>query len=157
MAVRIYVPRGVPLQVVCTSKTPEEQLRDLWLQQEVLTRQMKHPLRRLINADAYPEVAFQKATITAAAKSPPGTRFLALTVESEGKQYQVVSRIGKLYPKPEQLIGRSVIFVAHDFAHNLRQSTNEGMVLVQETEEGQLDLMAPDALPSFLWANAVKF
>lgn len=153
VAVRIFVPRGVPLKVVCTTKTPEEQLRDLWLQQEVLTRQMKQRIRRLINTDVYPDVAFQEGTIVAAAEAPPGTRFLELTVESQGKRYQVVSRIGLLHADPSALVGRSVVFVAHNLSPNLRQRTNEGMVLVHEQEDGSLALMRPSDLPDFLLAN----
>lgn len=155
VTVRIYVPYGVPLKVVCQTKTPAEQLRDLWLQQEVLTRKMKHPVHRLINADAYPDVRFLAGTITAARHIAPGTRFLALTVRSGEQVYQTVSRIGKLYEDPSALIGQAVVFVEHSMASNLRKCTNEGMVLVHENKTGDLQLMPPSALPDFLLVNPV--
>lgn len=155
VALRIYVPYGVPLKVVCQTKTPDEQLRDLWLQQEVLTRKMKQPVHRLINADAYPDVAFQEGTITAARIIAPGNRFLALTVESGGRSYQTVSRIGKLYEDPATLVGQTVVFVEHNLASNLRKCTNQGMVLVHEDQKGELQLMPPSALPNFLLVSRV--
>ena len=55
---KIYVPEGFPLKVVCNSKTKEEQIEDLWLQQEVLTRKLNFPIRKAINADHYSDVDF---------------------------------------------------------------------------------------------------
>lgn len=155
VAVRIYVPHGVPLKVICQTKTPDEQLRDLWLQQEVLTRRMKYPVHRLINAEAYPDVRFLEGTITAARNIASGKRFLALTIQSGDEIYQTVSRIGKLYKDPSVLIGQTVIFVEHSMASSLRKCTNEGMVLVHENEAGELQLMPPSALPDFLLIRQV--
>lgn len=150
VAVRIYVPEGTPLKVICNNKTPQEQLKDLWLQQEVLTRRMQHPLRRLVDADAYPDVAFQEGIITAAKPAPPGARFHLLEVKVGSATYSVVSRIGKLYPLPADLVGQTVVFVQHNFATDLRNCVNQGMILLREKEDGSLGLMRPEDLPDFL-------
>lgn len=152
VAVKIYAPAGFPLKVICNSKTATEQLEELWLQQEVLTRKMKNPIKRAINADFYPDLNFQQGEIITAEVVEPGTRFLALRVETNGEIYNTVSRIGRLY-KPEELLGREVVFVAHNFRQELRQRPNEGMVLVQENENGELVLITKKDIPDFLFLN----
>lgn len=152
VAVKIYAPRDFPLKVTCSSKTPVEQLEELWLQQEVLTRQMNNPIKRAINADFYPDLNFQEGKIIAAEVAGPGTRFLELQVEANGRVYNTVSRIGRLY-KPAELLGKEVVFVAHNFRQELRLRPNEGMVLVQENEKGNLVLITKKDIPDFLFLN----
>ncbi|MFK7799578.1 MAG: hypothetical protein AB8E82_19150 [Aureispira sp.] len=152
VAVKIYAPAGTPLQVVCSSKTPDEQLKELWLQQEVLTRKLKNPIKRAINADFYPDLNFKKGKITAAKVIGPGTRYLELEVEANGKVYNTISRIGRLY-KPAELLDREIVFIAHNFRQELRNRPNQGMVLVQENEKGELDLITKKDIPDFLFLN----
>ncbi len=152
VAVKIYAPVDFPLKVVCSSKTPTEQLEELWLQQEVLTRKLNNPIKRAINADFYPDLNFQEGTIVAAAIVGPGTRFLELQVEVNGKTYNTVSRVGQLYA-PADLLGKKVVFVAHNFRQELRQRLNEGMVLVQENENGEVALITKKDIPDFLFLN----
>lgn len=149
---QIYVPKHFPVKVICNSQTPEEQLKDLWLQQEVLTRRLKYPIRKAINSDYYAEVGFQEGTIIAANEIKGTKRFLELTVLSNNKEYQVISRIGKLY-KAAVLINQEVVFVPHEFTQELRNKRNEGMVLVQENELGNLVLMKKEQIPDFLIVN----
>lgn len=147
---QIYVPEGFPVRVVCNSKTPEQQLKDLWLQQEVLTRRLNYPIRRAINADFYADVNFKVGQIIDA-KAISGTkRFVELRVLAAGKEYKTVSRIGKLYEVAE-LVNQEVVFVAHSFVQELRNRPNEGMVLVHENEIGDLVLMKQADVPDFLF------
>lgn len=152
VAVRIYAPVDFPLKVVCSSKTPEEQLEELWLQQEVLTRRLNNPIKRAINADFYPDLNFQAGKVLAAEIIGPGTRYLELQVEANGKVYNVISRIGRMY-QPAEMLGKEVVFMAHSFRQELRQRPNEGMVLVQENENGELDLITKKDIPDFLFLN----
>lgn len=152
VAVKIYAPVDFPLKVTCSSKTPIEQLEELWLQQEVLTRKMNNPIKRAINADFYPDLNFQQGKILAAEVAGPGTRFLELIVEANGSVYNVISRIGRLY-EPAELLGKEVVFVAHNFRQELRLRPNEGMVLVQENENGDLVLITKKDIPDFLFLN----
>lgn len=147
---QIYVPKNFPVKVVCNSRTAAEQLMDLWLQQEVLTRRMKFPIRRAINADFYDDVKFQEGKIVAASPMKGTKRFLNLKVKANGKEYQVVSRIGKLYEDPSDLLDKVVVFVEHNLAPELRKSTNQGMVIVQENAKGALELIDKSAIPDFL-------
>lgn len=147
---QIYVPEGFPVRVICNSKTPEEQLKDLWLQQEILTRRLKYPIRRAINADYYAEVDFKEGKIIDAKKLKGTNRFVELTVLAEDKEYQLVSRIGKLY-KTEDLVNLDVVFVAHSFSQELRNRKNEGMVLIHENNVGDLVLMKKTDIPDFLF------
>lgn len=147
---QIYVPKGFPVRVICNSKTPEQQLQDLWLQQEVLTRRLKYPIKRAINADFYADVDFKAGQIIEASKINGTKRFVELTVLADGKEYKTVSRIGKLYDITE-LVNQEVVFVAHNLAQELRNRSNEGMVLVHENEIGKLVLMKRADVPDFLF------
>lgn len=149
---QIYVPEGFPVRVICNSKTPEEQLKDLWLQQEVLTRKLNYPIRRAINADYYAEVNFKAGKIIDAKEISGTKRFVQLTVLAEGKEYKTVSRIGKLYDLNE-LVNQEVVFVAHNLTQELRKRPNEGMVLVHENEIGELVLMKKGDVPDFLFST----
>lgn len=148
---QIYVPEGFPVRVICNSKTPTEQLQDLWLQQEVLTRRLNYPIRRAINADYYAEVSFQEGQIIEATEIKGTKRFVALTVLADGQEYKTVSRIGRLYDV-EELVNQEVVFVAHSFAKELRNRPNEGMVLIHENEIGDLVLMQKSDVPDFLFS-----
>ncbi|BDS11685.1 hypothetical protein [Aureispira anguillae] len=149
---QIYVPKNFPVKVICNSKTATEQLKDLWLQQEVLTRRLKYPIRKAINSDYYADVKFQDGQIIAAKEIKGTKRFLELTVLSNGVEYRLVSRIGKLY-KITELVNRMVVFVAHDFTKELRNKPNEGMLLIQENEIGDLVLITKEDIPDFLLLN----
>lgn len=151
---QIYVPKHFPVKVICNSKTAREQLQDLWLQQEVLTRRLKYPIRKTINADYYAAVQFYEGKVIAAQEMKGTKRFLELTVLANGREYQVVSRIGKLY-QADALVNKTVVFVAHDFASKLRNKNNEGMILLQENEIGDLVLMTKEDIPDFLLFNAL--
>lgn len=146
---QIYVPKDFPVKVICNSQTPEEQLKDLWLQQEVLTRRLNYPIRKTINTDFYADVRFQEGIITQAERIKGTKRFLKLEVLSNGKSYPVISRIGKLY-EPSELLEKAVVFVVHDFAPTLRRKHNTGMVLVSEDSNGALNLLKREEIPDFL-------
>lgn len=148
---QIYVPKGFPVRVICNSKTPEEQLKDLWLQQEILTRKLNYPIRRAINADFYAEVDFKAGKIIDAKEISGTKRFVELTILAEGKEYTTISRIGKLYNLTE-LVNQEVVFVAHNLAQELRKRPNEGMILVHENEIGKLVLMKKADVPDFLFS-----
>jgi tRNA-binding EMAP/Myf-like protein len=150
VVVQIYVPEGYPVRVICNSKTPEQQLKDLWLQQEVLTRRLNYPIRRAINADFYADVNFKVGKIIEAKEINGTKRFVELTVLAEGKEYSTISRIGKLYEATE-LVNQDVVFVAHNFELELRNRPNEGMVLVHENGSGDLSLMERADVPAFLF------
>lgn len=146
---QIYVPEGFPVRVICNSKTPEEQLKDLWLQQEILTRRLNYPIRRAINADYYADVNFKEGKIIEAKKVKGTKRFVELTVLAEDKEYQLISRIGKLYEIAD-LVNLNVVFVAHNFSRELRNRKNEGMVLIHEDSVGDLILMKKTDIPDFM-------
>jgi tRNA-binding EMAP/Myf-like protein len=147
---QIYVPSGFPVRVICNSRTPEEQLKDLWLQQEILTRKLNYPIKRAINADFYAEVNFKAGKIIDAKEISGTKRFVQLTVLADGKEYKTVSRVGKLY-KLDELVNQEIVFVAHNLAQELRKRPNEGMVLIHENEIGKLVLMRKVDVPDFLF------
>ncbi|CAA6798749.1 MAG: Unknown protein [uncultured Aureispira sp.] len=151
---QIYVPSGFPVRVICNSKTPEQQLKDLWLQQEVLTRKLNYPIRRAINADYYAEVNFKAGRIIDAKEVSGTKRFVQLTLLADGKEYTTISRIGKLY-KLTELVNQEVVFVAHNLTQELRKRPNEGMVLVHENEIGKLVLMKKADVPDFLFSEGM--
>ena len=149
---KIYVPHGFPLKVACSTKNQAEQIEDLWLQQEVLTRRLDYPIKRAINADNYADVKFEEGEILAAEKVKGTTRFLKLKVKVGENQYDVVSRIGRSY-SIEALIGKAVIFVAHNERAEVRKLKNEGMILMKETAKKKQVLVEKKDLPDFFFLN----
>ena len=98
----------------------------------------------------YDDVKFQEGKIIAASPMNGTKRFLNLKVKANGKEYQLVSRIGKLYENPSDLLDKVVVFVEHNMAPELRKSTNQGMIIVQENAKGELELIDKSALPDLL-------
>lgn len=147
---QIYIPEGFPLRVICSSKTPQEQLENLWLQQEVLTRRLKYPIKKAINSDHYYDVKFEEGTIIAANEVKGTKRFLQLKVQVGNHKYDIVSRIGKLY-KAHTLLNQKVVFVKHDIKSEIRKMPNQGMVLIKENSHGKLTFVQKEDLPDFFF------
>jgi tRNA-binding EMAP/Myf-like protein len=58
----------------------------------------------------------------------------------------------RLY-QPADVLNRAIVFVAHNFRQELRNRPNQGMVLVQENEKGELGLITKKDIPDFLFLN----
>jgi len=79
-----------------------------------------------------------------AAAVPGADKLLQLTVDlgAEGRR-QVVAGIARYY-RPEELIGRQVLYVANLKPVKLRGVLSQGMILAAEDDQGRLALTTLD-------------
>lgn len=148
----IYVPRGTFVEVICETKSPENQLRDLWMQQEILTRKINSPIKKAIDIEYYAAVRFQEGLITEVEEVNGSKKYLQLKVLSNGKEYKLVSRFAQVFDKKD-LLNKKIIFIAHDFTPERKKLPNEGMILIHENKKGQLVLLNKEDIPSFLFVS----
>ncbi len=98
----------------------------------------------LITIDEFTRADLRVVTVVTASAVAGSDRLLQLTVElGAGAQRQVVAGIAGHY-RPEELIGRQVLFVANLKPAKVRGVLSQGMLLAAEDEEGRLALTTLD-------------
>ena len=98
----------------------------------------------LINLEQFQQVDLRVAKIVAAEKLPKADKLLKVEVEiGEDDLRQVVAGIAEHY-RPEDLIGKQVLFVANLKPVKLRGVLSQGMLLAATTEDGRLALTTVD-------------
>lgn len=98
----------------------------------------------LITIDEFTRADLRVVTVATASAVAGSDRLLQLTVElGAGAQRQVVAGIAGHY-RPEELIGRQVLFVANLKPAKVRGVLSQGMLLAAEDEEGRLALTTLD-------------
>lgn len=96
-----------------------------------------------ISIEDFAKVRLQVGEIVACEKVPKSSKLLHETVKFGAETRSVVSGIGKHY-KPEELIGKKVVFVTNLKPVTLCGVLSEGMILAAEDENGKLALVVPD-------------
>ena len=98
----------------------------------------------LITIEQFTRVDLRVVTVTAAAPVPGADKLLHLSVDLgvEGER-QVVAGIAPFY-RPEELIGRQVLYVANLKPVKLRGFLSQGMLMAAEDEKGKLALTTLD-------------
>ena len=96
-----------------------------------------------ISIEDFAKVRLQVGEIVACEKVPKSSKLLHETVKFGAETRSVVSGIGKYY-KPEELIGKKVVFVTNLKPVTLCGVLSEGMILAAEDENGKLALVVPD-------------
>ena len=82
----------------------------------------------VITIDQFSEIKLRTGEITACEKVPKADKLLKLTVDDGRNGRQIVSGIAKWY-KPEDLVGKKIVFVANLAPAKLRGELSEGMIL----------------------------
>lgn len=82
----------------------------------------------IITIDQFSEIKLRSGEITACEKVPKADKLLKLTVDDGRNGRQIVSGIAKWY-KPEDLVGKKIVFVANLAPAKLRGELSEGMIL----------------------------
>ena len=96
-----------------------------------------------ISIEDFAKVRLQVGEIVACEKVPKSSKLLHETVKFGAETRSVVSGIGKHY-KPEELVGKKVVFVTNLKPVTLCGVLSEGMILAAEDENGKLALVVPD-------------
>ena len=96
-----------------------------------------------ITIDDFAKVQLRVGEIIACEPVPKSSKLLHETVKFGNEIRSVVSGIAKHY-KPEELIGKKVVFVTNLAPRKVCGVLSEGMILAAEDEDGTLSLVTPD-------------
>ena len=97
----------------------------------------------VITIDQFSEVKLRTGEITACEKVPKADKLLKLTVDDGRNGRQIVSGIAKWY-KPEELVGKKIVFVANLAPAKLRGELSEGMILACDAGEDDVRVLFLD-------------
>ncbi len=95
-----------------------------------------------IEYDDFAKLDFKVAKVVKCEKHPKADRLLVLQLKVGPEQVQVVSGIAEFF-KPEELVGKKVVWVANLKPIKLRGIASNGMVLAAE-KDGKLELLTAD-------------
>jgi len=93
--------------------------------------------------DDFQKLDLKIAEITFAEKVKKADKLLQLKLNVGGTERNVVSGIAQHY-KPEDIIGKRVLYLANLEPRKIRGVVSEGMILVAENENGELSFMSPE-------------
>ena len=96
-----------------------------------------------ITIDDFAKVQLRIGEIIACEKVEKSSKLLHETVKFGNETRSVVSGIAKHY-KPEELVGKKVVFVTNLAPRKVCGIVSEGMILAAEDENGTLSLIVPD-------------
>ena len=96
-----------------------------------------------ITIDDFAKVQLRVGEIIACEKVEKSSKLLHETVKFGDEVRSVVSGIAKHY-KPEELIGKKVVFVTNLAPRKVCGIMSEGMILAAEDEDGTMSLITPD-------------
>ncbi len=97
----------------------------------------------VITIDQFSEIKLRSGEITACEKVPKADKLLKLSVDDGRGGRQIVSGIAKWY-KPEELVGKKIVFVANLAPAKLRGELSEGMILACDAGEDDVRVLFLD-------------
>jgi len=93
--------------------------------------------------DDFTRLDLKLATIKSANKIKKADRLLHLKIDVAGEFKDVVSGIAEYYT-PENVIGRTVLYLANLEPRKIRGVLSQGMILMAENNKGELSFMLPE-------------
>ncbi len=96
-----------------------------------------------ITFDDFAKVQLRVGEIIACEPVPKSNKLLKETVKFGEETRTIVSGIAKHY-KPEEMVGKKVVFVTNLAPRKVCGVTSEGMILAAEDEQGNLSLIVPE-------------
>jgi methionyl-tRNA synthetase len=96
-----------------------------------------------ITIDDFAKVEIRVGEIIACEKVPKSSKLLHETVKFGDEVRSIVSGIGKHY-KPEEMVGKKVIFVTNLKPVTICGVLSQGMILCAEDENGVLSVVSPE-------------
>ncbi len=97
----------------------------------------------VINIEQFAEIKLRSGEVTACEKIPKAKKLLKLTVDDGRQGRQIVSGIAKWY-KPEDLVGKKIVFVANLAPAKLCGELSEGMILACDAGEDDVRVLFLD-------------
>ena len=83
-------------------------------------------------------------TVLECTKVPKADKLLQFRLDDGMGGRTILSGIAAYYPKPEELVGSQVLFIANFAPRKLRGIDSEGMILSAENPDGTLTLVRPN-------------
>ena len=103
------------------------------------------PVKENVAFDDFMKMDIRVATVLDCQKVPKADKLLQFRLADGMEERTILSGIAAYYPKPEELIGTQVCFIANFEPRKLRGIMSEGMILSAEDADGKLVLIRPSA------------
>jgi len=120
----------------------ENQRNKLGSQKETEANKKPEMQKATIEFDDFQKLDLCVAKITAAEAVPKTDKLLKINLSLGNEQRIVVSGIAQYY-KPEEIVGKKVLYLQNLKPIKLRGVVSEGMILMAENEKGELSMMSP--------------
>jgi len=114
---------------------------------EIINREIAKLKQEEINIEDFKKVILKTAKILAAEFVPNSKNLIKCKIEVDNKTRQIVAGIGKYY-KPDELIGKTIIFVDNLKPAKIKGVLSEGMLLAAEAKEGVILLTTDKPIAS---------
>ncbi|MGI6073509.1 MAG: methionine--tRNA ligase [Fermentimonas sp.] len=101
------------------------------------------PIKETIEFETFEKLDIRVGTVLECEKVPKTDKLLRFLIEDGLNKRTIVSGIAKYYPKPEELVGKQVCFIANLAPRKMRGIVSEGMILSAENSDGSLALVTP--------------
>ena len=127
-----------------TISSQVQKLQDTKLANEVAAYKPA-PVKENVAFDDFMKMDIRVATVLDCQKVPKADKLLQFRLADGMEERTILSGIAAYYPKPEELIGTQVCFIANFEPRKLRGIMSEGMILSAEDADGKLVLIRPSA------------
>ena len=101
------------------------------------------PIRTDIDIEEFSKMDLRVGTVLECEKVPKADKLLRFLIDDGLEKRQILSGIAKYY-KPEDLLGKQVVFIANLPARKLRGLDSQGMILSAVNNDGSLSVITVD-------------
>jgi methionyl-tRNA synthetase len=101
------------------------------------------PIKENIDFESFQKMDIRIAKVLEAERVPKTKKLLKLIVEVGSEKRTVVSGIAESY-SPEEMIGKSVLFLANLAPREIKGIESQGMILMADIADGKLSILQPE-------------
>lgn len=101
------------------------------------------PIRTDVDIEEFSKMDLRVGTVLECEKVPKADKLLRFLIDDGLEKRQILSGIAKYY-KPEDLLGKQVVFIANLPARKLRGLDSQGMILSAVNNDGSLSVVTVD-------------
>lgn len=101
------------------------------------------PIRADVDIEQFSKMDLRVGTVLECEKVPKADKLLRFLIDDCLEKRQILSGIAKYY-KPEELLGKQVVFIANLPARKLRGLDSQGMILSAVNNDGSLSVITVD-------------
>lgn len=100
-------------------------------------------VKETVAFEDFAKLDIRVGTVLECTKVPKADKLLQFRIDDGMGGRTILSGIAAYYPKPEELVGTQVLFIANFAPRKLRGIDSEGMILSTENPDGTLTLIQP--------------